>query len=183
MQFSKNIVNASSPQNDLLKSLKPFFKWKTLGTDGLNAEFYQSFWPDIRQFPLASINYSLEHGTLSIAQRRVIISLLPKGDKDRLYLKNWRPISFLNVGYKILAKALANRLIEFLPQLIDEDQTGYVKKRFIGNNIRIIEEIMIYTTLNEMSGILLCRFWKSIWLCQLEISSKMSRSLQFWSQI
>ena len=142
-------------ENDLLKGLKAFKNGKTPGTDGLNAEFYKFFWHDIKQFLLASINYSLEHGTLSIAQRRVIISLLPKGDKDRLYLKNWRPISLLNVDYKILAKALANRLIEFLPQLIDEDQTGYVKKRFIGNNIRIIEDIMIYTTKNKISGILL----------------------------
>ena len=142
-------------ENDLLKSLKAFKNGKTPGTDGLNAEFYKFFWHDIKQFLLASINYSLEYGTLSIAQRRAIISLLPKGDKDRLYLKNWRPISLLNVDYKILAKALANRLIEFLPQLIDEDQTGYVKKRFIGNNIRIIEDIMIYTTKNKISGILL----------------------------
>ena len=142
-------------ENDLLKSLKAFKNGKTPGTDGLNAEFYKFFWHDIKQFLLASINYSLEHGTLSIALRRAIISLLPKGDKDRLYLKNWRPISLLNVDYKILAKALANRLIEFLPQLIDEDQTGYVKKRFIGNNIRIIEDIMIYTTKNKISGILL----------------------------
>ena len=142
-------------ENDLLQSLKAFKNGKTPGTDGINAEFYKFFWSDIKEFLLASINYSLEHGTLSIAQRRAIISLLPKGEKDRLFLKNWRPISLLNVDYKILAKALANRLIEFLPQLIDEDQTGYVKKRFIGNNIRIIEDIMIYTKRNKLSGILL----------------------------
>ena len=142
-------------ENDLLKSLKAFKNGKTPGIDGLNAELYNFFWPDIKQFLQASINYSLEHATLSIAHRMAIISLLPKGDKDRLYLKNWRPISLLNVDYKILAKALANRLIEFLPQLIDEDQTGYVKERLIGNNIRIIEDIMIYTTKNKISGILL----------------------------
>ena len=84
-----------------------------------------------------------------------MISLLPKGENDRLFLKNWIPIPLLNVDYKVLAKALANRLIKFLPQLIDEDQTGYVKKRFIGNNIRIIEDIMIYTRRNKISGILL----------------------------
>ena len=42
-----------------------------------------------------------------------------------------------------------------MPQLIDEDQTGYVKKRLIGNNVRIIEDIMIYTKRNKISGILL----------------------------
>ena len=142
-------------ESDLLKSSNAFKNGKTPGTDGINAEFHKKIWSDIREFFLASINYSLEHGTLSIAKRRAIISLLPKGEKDRLFLKNWRPISLLNVDYKILAKALANRLIKFLSQLIDEDQTGYVKKMFIENNIRIIEDIMIYTQRNKISGILL----------------------------
>ena len=74
-------------ENDLLKSLKAFKNGKTPGTDGLNAEFYKFFWPDIKQFLLASINYSLEHGTLSIAQRRAIISILPKGRQRPLVLK------------------------------------------------------------------------------------------------
>ena len=92
---------------------------------------------------------------MSVEQRRAIISLLPKIEKDRLFLKNWRPISLLNVDYKILAKALVNRMTKFLPLLIDEDQTGYVKQRFISNNIRIIEDIMIYTKQNNVKGIML----------------------------
>ena len=92
---------------------------------------------------------------MSVEQRRAIISLLPKKEKDRIFLKNWRPTSLLNVDYKILAKALANRLTTFLPLLIDEDQTGYVKQRFIGNNIRIIEDIMIYIEHNNVKGIML----------------------------
>ena len=88
-------------------------------------------------------------------QRRAIISHLPKKENNRIFLKNWRPISLLNVDYKILAKALANRLTKYLLRLIDEDQTGYVKLRFIGNNIRIIEYIMIYTKQNNIKGTML----------------------------
>ena len=88
-------------------------------------------------------------------QRRAIISLLPKKEKNRIFLKNWRPISQLNVDYKIRAKALANRLTKYLLRLIDEDQTGYVKLRFIGNNIWIIVYIMIYTKQNNIKGTML----------------------------
>ena len=123
-------------ESELLKSIKTFKNGKTPGTDGLTAEFYKFFWNDIKDLLLSSINFALEYGRLSTEQRRGIISLLPKKDKDRLYLKNCRPIRLLNVDYKILAKALGNRIISFLPTLIDEDQTGYIKKRFIGNNIR-----------------------------------------------
>ena len=39
--------------------------------------------------------------------------------------------------------------------IINEDQTGYVKGRFIGTNIRLIEDIMYYTEINNIPGILL----------------------------
>ena len=142
-------------ENELSKSIKPFKNNKTPSTDGLTAEFYKFFWQDIKHVLLASINYGLAYGKLSVEQMRGIISLLPNKDKDRLYLKNWRPITLLNVDYKILAKALGNRINSFLPSLIDEDQTGYVKNRLIGNNIRIIEDILMYTKVNKVPGILL----------------------------
>ena len=119
-------------ENELLKSIKPFKNGMTPGTDGLTAGFYKFFWSDIKRYLLDGIHFALVNGSMSIEQRRAIISLLPKKEKDRLFLKNWRPISRLNVDYKILAKALANRLTKFLPPLIDEDKTGYVKQRFIG---------------------------------------------------
>ena len=77
-------------ENELLKSIKSFKNNKTPGTDGLMAEFYKFFWQDIKHVLLASINYGLAYGKLSVEQRRGIISLLPKKDNDRLYLKNWR---------------------------------------------------------------------------------------------
>ena len=148
-------------ESELSKSIKTFKnEKKTPGTDGLTAEFYKFFWNDIKYLLLSSINFALQYGRLSTEQRRGIISPLPKKDKDRLYLKNWRPISLLNVDYKILAKALGNRIISFLPTLIDEDQTGYIKKRFIGNNIRIIEVILLYTNKNKVTGILLTIYFE-----------------------
>ena len=44
---------------------------------------------------------------LSASQRQAIIKLLEKMDKDRRFIKNWRPISLLNIDVKILNKALA----------------------------------------------------------------------------
>ncbi|MCB4762184.1 MAG: hypothetical protein LGB06_08020, partial [Sulfurovum sp.] len=40
--------------------------------------------------------------------------------------KNWRPISLLNVVYKIGSTCIANRLKRVLPSLINEDQTGFM---------------------------------------------------------
>ncbi len=82
----------------------------------------------------------MSHGDLSIEQKRGIITLLPKKLKDRLLLKNWRPISLLNTDYKIIAKILAIRLQSVLPSIINENQTGYLQGRYIGQNVRVLED-------------------------------------------
>ena len=57
--------------------------------------------------------------------------LIPKGNKDKRLLKNWRPISLLNVYYKIMTKALAIRLQKVISSIINSDQVGYIKGRYI----------------------------------------------------
>ena len=76
--------------------------------------------------------------------------------KDGVYdIKNWRPITLLNTDYKIAAKALANRIKFVLPSIINNDQTGFMKNRFIGENIRLIDCIIQYAAKENISGLLL----------------------------
>jgi hypothetical protein len=140
---------------ELLKCIKSMKNKKTPGTDGISNEFYKFFWLDIKSFILDSINYAIKSGELSTEQKRGVLTLIPKKDKDRLHLKNWRPITLLNVDYKIFAKVIANRMSKILPTIIHEDQTGYLPGRFIGCNIRQIEDIIFYTNLHNIPGILL----------------------------
>ena len=41
-----------------------------------------------------------------------------------------------------MTKALAKRIEKYLPKLINSDQTGFVKGRYIGQNIRLLTDIM-----------------------------------------
>ena len=72
--------------------------------------------------------------------------------KNKLYLENWRPISLLNIDYKIVTKTIADRISKVLPKLIHEDQTGYVKGRNIGQNISLVKDIMKITALENIPG-------------------------------
>ena len=90
-----------------------------------------------------------------MSQRNGIIPLLPKKDKDCLYIKNNRPISLLTVDYKIFAKLLANRLKKCIHKLIHPDQSGFLKGRNIGSNIRLILDIIDYTDFNDIPGAIL----------------------------
>ena len=71
-----------------------------------------------------------------------------------LELPNWRPVTLLTVDFKIAAKAIAKRLESILPNLIHPDQTGFVKGRYVGENIRLISDIMKCTKLQKIPGIL-----------------------------
>jgi hypothetical protein len=81
---------------------------------------------------------------MSQDQRSGIITLSPKKPKLRRFLKNWRPITLLTVDYKLLAKSLAMRLSIILPDFIDDSQFGYVKDRYIGENIRCVIDFNTY---------------------------------------
>ena len=102
-----------------------------------------------------ALNYSHENGKLPISQRRGIIKLIPKKDAELNLVKNWRPLTLLNCDYKIATKALANRIKPFLQKLISHDQTGFIKNRFIGENIRLIDGVIKYTAAKNIPGLLL----------------------------
>ena len=137
---------------ECLKALNDFKNEKSPGTDGLPAEFYKFFWKELHLDMINSFNFAFDTGTLSISQRRGIITLIPKPNKDTTSLENLRPISLLNVDYKILTKTIAKRLEKVLPKIINPDQTGYVKNRYIGENVRLILDIMSYTEKKNLPG-------------------------------
>ena len=123
-------------------ALKQTNNGKSPGSDGLTTEFFKIFWNTIKSFYINSINYSYANGTLTDMQKQGVISLLPKKDKDLTSLKNWRPISLLNIDYKIATKAIANRMKKVLNKIINDSQTGFLKGRYIGENIRTIFEVI-----------------------------------------
>jgi len=79
---------------------------------------------------------------------------MPKADGDLKELSNWRPISLLDIDYKNLTKALAKRIQKYLPKLCNSDQTGFVNGRHIGQNIRLLSDIMEYLGAKKTSGLL-----------------------------
>lgn len=94
-------------------------------------------------------------GTLSISQKQGIITCIPKPNKSRESLKNWRPISLLNVIYKMCSGVIANRIKSVLNQLIHEDQKGFIPGRFIGENIRLVYDVLFEAKKQNIPGLLL----------------------------
>ena len=68
---------------------------KSPGNDGITKEFYIKFWEVIKEPFFASIQQSLIVGELSTSQKQAVIKLIEKKDRDKRFIKNWRPISLL----------------------------------------------------------------------------------------
>ena len=149
-------------EKECAEAVKSMDSGKTPGSDGLPADFYQVFWKDISSLLISALNCALESACLSLTQRRGIIKLIPKKDAELYFVKNWRPITLLNTDYKIAAKAIANRITSVLPRLINNDQTGFMKGRFIGENIRLIDSIIRYAAENNIPGLLLFMISKEL---------------------
>ena len=127
---------------------------KSPGSDGLTTEFYKIFWRDLRKYYTDSINYSYEMGSLTQLQKQGIINVIPKKDKELTNLNNWRPLSLLNTDYKIATKTIANRIKDVLPTIIQDSQTGFMKNRYIGENIRLIYDTIDYVNEHNKPGLL-----------------------------
>ena len=84
----------------------------------------------------------LDHGYMPEEWTESLIYLISKGDDPLHDIRKWRPITPLNVVYKILAKTIARRLQPFLPQLIHDSQTGFVQERSIFDNIFLFWEMV-----------------------------------------
>ena len=125
---------------------------KSPGVDGFPAEFFKVFWGKLKYFVLRALNSAFTSGRMSVTMRTCVINCLPKGDKPREFLKNWRPISLLSVLYKLASAVIADRLKSVLPFIILTAQNGFLEGRYIGDCTRLVYDLMQYLEHNNLIG-------------------------------
>ena len=152
--IDRNLCEGKITQEECIDALKIMKKNKSPGLDGICIEFYQTYWPIVGQLLRDVFNESYENETLTDSQRKSVISLIFKnGDNEDI--ANYRPISLTNVDYRILAFVLANRLQKVIGSIVNNDQTAYIKGRYMGYNIRLVSDVVEYYDMSEKSGILM----------------------------
>ena len=88
-------------------------------------------------------------------QKQAVITLIEKKGKDKRLVKNWRPISLVNVDAKLASKTLAKRLEKVLPEVIHFNQNAFVKGRTIFDAVRTINDVIEYARYKDLPGILI----------------------------
>ena len=135
-----------------LRKMKPS---SAPGNDRITVKFYLHFWDLIKEDLFNCFNHAFLVGKLSSSQRQGHIRLIPKKNCNLLWIGNRRPITLLNVDYKILAKLFASRLKDILPDVIDPDQRGFISNRRISHSILDVYAA-IETILDQDEDYLIC---------------------------
>lgn len=141
-------------ESEVREALSKMENNKLPGNNGLTKEFYEALWLEIKNPVLKSFKKAFFSKELSISQKQAVIKLIEKKDRDKHFIKNWRPISLLNIDGKLVSKVLAKRIKKLLPFLISSNQTAYVENRYISEGGRLFSDILEITDLLKIDGLL-----------------------------
>ncbi|XP_031099664.1 uncharacterized protein LOC116003863 [Ipomoea triloba] len=114
---------------------------KAPGLDGFAAGFYQKTWSITGKCLVRFARHFFEVGSLPPGSNDTIISLIPKVGNLEL-VNQLRLIGLCNISYKLLTKAMTNRLKEISKNLIGQHQTSFVPGRLITDNILVFQEVL-----------------------------------------
>ena len=121
------------------------------GPDGLSTKFILKFWHYLRA-PL--YEYALccfERGRLYGSFKTACVKLIPKKGNTAL-LKNWRPISLLSNLYKIISRALNNRLNTVMDKITSRAQKGFTSSRHLQEVLINVIECIANCKIQEINA-------------------------------
>lgn len=143
---SLNLPKVTSDQNkkliskiteeEIRSAIRKLKTGKSPGADGFNSEWYRTMQDQLVPTLMKTFNWTLDKKIIPPSWREALISIIPKENKDRLDCGNYRPVSLLNVDYKLFTSILCRRLEVILPGLINYDQTGFIRQRQTQDNVR-----------------------------------------------
>lgn len=114
---------------------------KSPGPDGFNFVFLRNCWSIIKEDLLRVLNEFHINSSLARGCNSSFIVLIPK-KAGAGSIKEFRPISLIGSLYKVISKVLAMRLKSVLSKIISENQSAFLKGRYILDGVVALNEII-----------------------------------------
>ncbi|GAA0170634.1 hypothetical protein LIER_24857 [Lithospermum erythrorhizon] len=127
------------PKEEVKKCLFSMVGTKAPGLDRMSAIFFQHYWDTVKDDLVNMVLLFLNNGIFLKKFNFTHITLIPKVERP-ISMGQFRPIALCNTVVKVISKALAIRLKNFLPYVISETQSAFVPNRLIMNNILLAYE-------------------------------------------
>ena len=155
------LCEAEISLDEIIEAINSQQNNKCPGNDGLTAEFYKHFSNELAPILLEVYDSWKQVGIIGISSRTGIISVIyKKGDKKDI--ANYRPISLLNLDYKIFTTILKNRMQQTLEKIIGQNQTAASENRTILHTLSTIRDIIyVSNKLNKNLSVISLDFLKA----------------------
>jgi hypothetical protein len=138
---------------ELFAAAKCLANLKCPGPDGIPLEFSILNWSSVGPLLHQAILKGIEEGSLhEDFTKGYIVLLCKKGDQQ--YFSNKRPLTMLNVCYKIAAKAYQLRLVPILQRYITPQQVACLPGRGIHHALLLLSETLHHAEISELDHIL-----------------------------
>ncbi|XP_026410193.1 uncharacterized protein LOC113305353 [Papaver somniferum] len=121
---------------------------KAPGPDRFTGLFYQKNWDIVGEAVVDMTQTCFRTGHTAKVFNHTNIALIPKVPLAKLVIQ-YRPIGLRNLIYKILSKTLANRLKPFMNNIISQNQSAFIPKRSISDNIILANEAIYSVNHND----------------------------------
>jgi hypothetical protein len=122
--------------------------------DGISNCLIKRYWALLRTPLHRYASLCHEKGTLTQNFSTASIKLIPKkGDASKI--KNWRPISLLSCLYKVISRALNNRLKKASSYIFSRAQKGFTSDRHIQEVLINVIEMIAHCKTHDIPGAIL----------------------------
>lgn len=134
-------LNAPFELRELQEAAMAMKKLKCPGPDGVPVELFQIMWAKVGPLILRVLNEGIASSAFHEKFSQGLIVLLPKKG-DQKILTNKRPITLLNVVYKIGAKVMQRPLTPILQKVISPQQSAFLPGRNIHHSHVMLGEML-----------------------------------------
>ena len=145
-------IEGEITRDEVFNSICSLAPRKASGPDGIPPEYFRAFAATLAPDLAHMYNECLDDRQLTPSMLLGEITLLYK-KKDPRDARNYRPITLLNLDYKIYAKILVSRMKRVIDTVIGEPQTGFVPGRVISWNTHLLNLIQAYLDETDETGL------------------------------
>ena len=114
---------------------------KAPGPDGFSSHFFKAAWRIIGEDVVAAVRHFFSSSFILPCFNATVVALIPKNQSPRS-IKEYRPISCCSVIYKCITKIMANRIKQFMPTLVGNNQCAFIPGCSISDNILMAQELV-----------------------------------------
>ncbi|GJV67471.1 putative RNA-directed DNA polymerase, eukaryota, reverse transcriptase zinc-binding domain protein [Tanacetum coccineum] len=114
---------------------------KAPGPDGFTFGFVKRYSELLKNDIMEFVTRFLETKKMPMGSNSSFITLIPKVSNP-IHVNDYRPISLINIHYKIIAKVLANRLAKVMDKIVSQEQSAFISGRQILDGPLILSEMI-----------------------------------------